>query len=74
MRAKIQRLALLGMLMGGLMSTGMMAPAQAAGTTQIGGDAEFGGRGLHGPDPWGSTTIRGWPSPGTWRAACTPTW
>ena len=43
MRPKIQRLTLLAMLMGGLMSTGMMAPAQAAGTTQFGGDAEFGG-------------------------------
>ena len=43
MRTKVQRLALLSMLMGGLMSTGLMAPAQAAGTTQIGGDAGFGG-------------------------------
>src|SRR4051812_40269384 len=38
MRMRMQRLALLGMLMGGLMSSGL-APAHAAGTTQIGGDA-----------------------------------
>jgi hypothetical protein len=43
MRTKIRRLALLGMLMGGLMSTGLMAPAQAAGTTQIAGDAVLDG-------------------------------
>jgi hypothetical protein len=39
MRTKTQRLALLGGLVGGLMSTGLMAPAQAAGTTQVDGDA-----------------------------------
>ena len=41
MRTKIRRLALLGMLMGALLGTGLMAPATAAGTTQIGGDAVF---------------------------------
>ena len=41
MRTKVQRLALLGMLMGALLGTGLMAPASAAGTTQIGGDAVF---------------------------------
>jgi len=39
---KIQRLLLLGML-SAVMGLGLMAPAQAAGTTQIGGDAGFGG-------------------------------
>ena len=36
MRTKMRRLALLGMLMGGLLGTGL-APANAAGTTQISG-------------------------------------
>ena len=39
MRTKVQRLALLGMLMGALLGTGLMAPAGAAGMTQIDGDA-----------------------------------
>ena len=41
MRTKVQRMALLGMLMGALLGTGLMAPASAAGTTQVGGDAEY---------------------------------
>ena len=41
MRTKVQRLTLLGMLMGALLGTGPMAPAGAAGTTQIGGDAVY---------------------------------
>ena len=41
MRTKIRRLALLGMLMGALLGTGLMAPASAAGTMQLGGDAVF---------------------------------
>ena len=41
MRTKVQRFALLGMLMGALLGTGLMAPASAAGTTQIGGDAVY---------------------------------
>jgi len=39
MRTKIRRLALLGLLMGGLLGTGLMAPATAAGTTQVDGPA-----------------------------------
>ena len=41
MRTKIRRLAMFGMLMGGLLGTGLMAPVSAAGTTQIGGDAGY---------------------------------
>ena len=41
MRTKVQRFALLGMLMGALLGTGLMAPASAAGTTQVGGDAVY---------------------------------
>lgn len=55
MRTKIRRLALLGMLMGGLMSTGLITPAQAAGTTQISGDAAFDAAGSCG------TPIAGFP-------------
>ena len=46
MRTKVRRLALLAMLMGGLLGTGLIAPVNAAGTTQISGsgyyDDEFG--------------------------------
>jgi hypothetical protein len=41
MRTKIRRLALLGMLMGGLLGTGVLAPAHAAGTTQIDGSGYY---------------------------------
>ena len=41
MRTKVQRIALLGMLMGALLGTGLRAPASAAGTTQIGGDGVY---------------------------------
>ena len=39
MRTKMQLLAILAMVMGGLVSMGLVAPANAAGTTQVGGDA-----------------------------------
>ena len=42
MRTKIRRLAMFGMLMGGLLGTGLMAPVSATGTTQIDGDAGYG--------------------------------
>ena len=41
MRTKIRRLALLGMLMGGLLGTGLLTPAQAAGTTQVDGSGYY---------------------------------
>ena len=41
MRATIRRLTLLGMLIGALLGIGLMAPAGAAGTTQIDGGATF---------------------------------
>ena len=41
MRTRIQRLALLGMLIGALLGTGLMAPAQAAGTTQVDGSGYY---------------------------------
>ena len=53
MRTKVQRLALLGMLMGALLGTGLMAPAGAAGTTQIDGGATFNAAGPCGTPPPG---------------------
>ena len=41
MRTKIRRLALLGMLIGALLGPGLMAPAQAAGTTQVDGSGYY---------------------------------
>jgi len=41
MRTKIRRLALLGMLMSGLLGMGLVAPANAAGTTQISGSGAY---------------------------------
>ena len=41
MRTKMQLLAVLAMVMGGLVSMGLVAPANATGTTQIGGDAVY---------------------------------
>ena len=41
MRTKVQRVALLGMLMGALLGTGLTAPVSAVGTMQVGGDAEY---------------------------------
>ena len=57
MRPKIQRLALLGMLMGALMSTGLMAPEQAAARRRSVGTRGSAARAR--TRPWGSTTIRG---------------
>ena len=37
MRTKMGRLALLGMLVGGLLAMGLVSPADAAGTTQMSG-------------------------------------
>ena len=55
MRTRTQRSALVGVAMGGLLSAGLSAPASAAGTTQISGDAIF--------DPTGpcGTPIAGFP-------------
>ena len=41
MRMRMQRLALLGMLIGALLGTGLMAPAQAAGTAQVDGSGYY---------------------------------
>ena len=41
MRTKIRRLMLMGMLMGGLLGMGLVAPANAAGTTQISGSGTY---------------------------------
>jgi len=41
MRMKMQLPVVLAMVMGGLVSMGLMAPASAAGTTQIGGGAAY---------------------------------
>ena len=41
MRTKVRRLALLGMLMGGLLGMGLVAPVNAAGTTQISGSGAY---------------------------------
>lgn len=41
MRTKTRRLAAFGMLMGGLLGTGLTAPVSATGTTQIDGDADY---------------------------------
>ena len=41
MRTKMQLPAVLAMVMGGLVSMGLVAPANATGTTQIGGDAVY---------------------------------
>ena len=41
MRTKIRRLVLLSMLMGGLLGMGLVAPANAAGTTQISGSGTY---------------------------------
>ena len=56
MRTTIQRLALLGAVLGGLLSVGLSAPASAAGTTQISGDAALDTTGQCGTPPAGSTT------------------
>jgi hypothetical protein len=41
MRTKIRRLALLGVVMGGLLVTALSAPVNAAGTTQISGSGYY---------------------------------
>jgi hypothetical protein len=41
MRKKMQRLALLGVIMGGVLMMGLVAPVSAAGTTQIAGTSAF---------------------------------
>lgn len=41
MRTKIQRLALLGVVMGGLLVTALPTPVSAAGTTQISGEGAY---------------------------------
>ena len=41
MRAKIRRLALLGMVLCGLLGSGLVAPVNAAGTTQISGSGYY---------------------------------
>ena len=41
MRTKIQRLALLGVVMGGLLVTALSTPVSAAGTTQISGEGAY---------------------------------
>jgi hypothetical protein len=58
MPTKIRRLAMLGMLMGGLLGTGLTAPASAAGTTQIGGDASYDATACNSP-PTGFTSYPG---------------
>ena len=58
MRMKMQLLAILAMVMGGLVSMGLVAPASAAGTTQIGGDAVSDASGCNKP-PDGFTSYPG---------------
>lgn len=41
MRTKVQRLTLLGVVMGGLLVTALSAPVSAAGTTQISGEGSY---------------------------------
>ncbi len=54
MRTKIRRLVLLGLLVGGLLGMGLVAPANAAGTTQISGSGAYDTTGNEcGPPPAG---------------------
>jgi hypothetical protein len=57
MRTKIRQLATSSMLMGAMLGTGL-APASAAGTTQIGGDAVYDATACSSP-PEGFTSYPG---------------
>ena len=63
MRTKIHRLAMVGILTGGLLGTGLIAPSHAAGTTQVEGGAVPGPGGCTNP-PAGFDSYPGLPMTG----------